>query len=1088
FEVLPVPDLVITSLSTFQDTAGAGKSIGVIVTVLNQGTRASESTSLRLLFSTDTSINLADVSLGNFIVPALGVNESHTITGIATMPESITSGTYTMGGCVDPENTIAESIETNNCLSDGQVKIFSLGLRKYGKGTITSTPSGINCGAFCSEDYIDGSVVILTAVPASDSVFLGWSEGGTSPADCSGTGTCTLLMDRSHSVVATFGFPLTVTKDGSGSGTVTSDSPGIDCGEGGPASADCSETYTGDTTMVILKASPAPDSVFVGWSGGGTSPADCTGTGLCAFFMNTSRSVTARFDLAPTGPLTKEAVTVWQHRDIDPVLFIDADWDIWYSFIGRPNEGDPTSSLSWHAKDGPVRQAAPIATISGDDKNPHVASNAGEVLAVWQHAPGTDFELGDWDIFYSRFDKDTEHWEIPKPIALLSGDDYDPAVAVDTNGNAVAIWVHWNLTGSREILYSLFSSATATWSPPVSIGGPSFRFASLPEIALTSVSASQDSEIKHKAFAAWSDVPVGQFQSRMVYSIFDGLTWTAPAEIESAATGIDISIHDVVFSEYSDDEDSDPFGAFGRVGVTADRDGKVYVLWSGGPSILDEFSDGVVGATLDMATNIWTPMLTLENSRFIGTGENPDGAVTRVTDPMMKQDFVGVSGSFDPFGYINHLFREGEAITSVEPSYHSIDLFDDRPSNAAISATEMISVNWAMLEEGGGEDGEGYLPEEESEIIWSAGTITPGVSAEFGKATHLVPEGLDGEDLFPEIAFVEAKALVPPPSPPDLPDLPDLIVTSISPSKNVMGAGESFDIVSAVHNQGGAPASSTSLRIFLSNDTIIDATDLALGDLTVLGLAADESLILRGTLTIPETVSPGTYTLGGCIDPDGIIAELDEENNCRVGGQITIPIVFPLNVTRVGSGSGAVISNPPGIDCGTDCSKGYLEGSVVTLTAIPDADSVFSGWSGACTGTGNCTVIVNAAKAVTATFTRIYTLSVAKVGSGSGVVTSNPSGIDCGSDCVEGYLDGTIVTLTATPSIDSTFSRWSGDCAGTGVCLITMDAAKSVTAILTRLYSLSVAKAGSGSGAVTSDPSGITCGSDCVQGVRVLAL
>ena len=74
-----------------------------------------------------------------------------------------------------------------------------------------------------------------------------------------------------------------------------------------------------------------------------------------------------------------------------------------------------------------------------------------------------------------------------------------------------------------------------------------------------------------------------------------------------------------------------------------------------------------------------------------------------------------------------------------------------------------------------------------------------------------------------------------------------------------------------------------------------------------------------------------------------------------------------------------------------------------------------------------------------------YTLTVSKTGSGSGTVTSSPSGINCGSDCSENYNEGTTVTLTANPSSGSTFVGWSGDCSGTGSCIITMNSNKSVT-------------------------------------------
>ena len=79
----------------------------------------------------------------------------------------------------------------------------------------------------------------------------------------------------------------------------------------------------------------------------------------------------------------------------------------------------------------------------------------------------------------------------------------------------------------------------------------------------------------------------------------------------------------------------------------------------------------------------------------------------------------------------------------------------------------------------------------------------------------------------------------------------------------------------------------------------------------------------------------------------------------------------PLNVTRSGSGIGTVTSTPPGIACGADCSESYVTGTSVTLTATPFAGSAFSGWGGACAGTGSCAVVMSIARNVAATF--IYT-------------------------------------------------------------------------------------------------------------------
>jgi hypothetical protein len=161
---------------------------------------------------------------------------------------------------------------------------------------------------------------------------------------------------------------------------------------------------------------------------------------------------------------------------------------------------------------------------------------------------------------------------------------------------------------------------------------------------------------------------------------------------------------------------------------------------------------------------------------------------------------------------------------------------------------------------------------------------------------------------------------------------------------------------------------------------------------------------------------------------------------------------YTLTVIKSGTGGGTVTSSPAGINCGTDCTEAYNQDTVVTLTAAPSAGSTFAGWSGACSGTGTCSVAMDSNKTVTATFNQQghqYTLTVIKSGTGGGTVTSSPAGINCGTDCTEAYNQGTAVTLTATPSAGSTFAGWSGACSGTGTCSVTMNDDKIVTATFT---------------------------------------
>jgi len=77
-----------------------------------------------------------------------------------------------------------------------------------------------------------------------------------------------------------------------------------------------------------------------------------------------------------------------------------------------------------------------------------------------------------------------------------------------------------------------------------------------------------------------------------------------------------------------------------------------------------------------------------------------------------------------------------------------------------------------------------------------------------------------------------------------------------------------------------------------------------------------------------------------------------------------------------------------------------------------------------------------------------YPLTVALVGSGRGIVASEPPGIACGDTCSAVFDHGTAVNLTAEADADSVFSGWGGEgCSGTGVCQLAMVQARNVTAV-----------------------------------------
>jgi subtilisin family serine protease len=192
------------------------------------------------------------------------------------------------------------------------------------------------------------------------------------------------------------------------------------------------------------------------------------------------------------------------------------------------------------------------------------------------------------------------------------------------------------------------------------------------------------------------------------------------------------------------------------------------------------------------------------------------------------------------------------------------------------------------------------------------------------------------------------------------------------------------------------------------------------------------------------------------------------------------PQTYNVTVTKSGTGSGTVTSSPSGISCGSTCSKSLSHGSTMTLTAVAAAGSVFSGWSGACSGTGACTLAVTAPQSVGAVFTRVsQALTIKRSGSGS--VTSSLAGIDCGAVCSAAVAANSTITLTATPAAGHTFRGWSGACTGSApTCHLAMTAAATTTATFAPItHLLTTSRSGLGVGSIVSSPSGISCGSAC---------
>ncbi|MEI6089911.1 MAG: hypothetical protein WCR42_05640 [bacterium] len=183
------------------------------------------------------------------------------------------------------------------------------------------------------------------------------------------------------------------------------------------------------------------------------------------------------------------------------------------------------------------------------------------------------------------------------------------------------------------------------------------------------------------------------------------------------------------------------------------------------------------------------------------------------------------------------------------------------------------------------------------------------------------------------------------------------------------------------------------------------------------------------------------------------------------------------------TGNGSIKSLPEGINSRNDCSYPFVNGTTVNLTASPDNNWEFDGWTGAITSQNQqITVTMDTIKSITAIFRdksipRVK-LNISKTGLGT--ITSVPFGIDCGSICSYNFDKDVMVSIKAVPNNQYEFTRWEGDAIGTNDRIdVTMNSEKNITAIFTKIPTSTLKIVKQGQGNISSIPAGIDCGYVC---------
>jgi Tol biopolymer transport system component len=152
---------------------------------------------------------------------------------------------------------------------------------------------------------------------------------------------------------------------------------------------------------------------------------------------------------------------------------------------------------------------------------------------------------------------------------------------------------------------------------------------------------------------------------------------------------------------------------------------------------------------------------------------------------------------------------------------------------------------------------------------------------------------------------------------------------------------------------------------------------------TAIHNASDQAIMAQDPTWSPDGTKLAFYFVAGGAGSEGIFtvpvaggADPHQVINLPSDFQSVYPswaagaaVERTVTVSKVGTGSGTVISSPTGIDCGSTCSAQFAGGASVTLTATAEAGSEFVGWSGGgCSGTGTCPLTLNGDVSITARF------------------------------------------------------------------------------------------------------------------------
>ncbi len=964
---------------------------------------------------------------------------STVVTLNATPAADYDFSSWSGGGCSGNAGCTVTMDSEKSVSATFTLKQFGLTTVIAGSGTagsgIASSPPGINCETDCFQNYDINSIVTLTATPAGNAYFSGWNNCPSAVANI-----CSVTIDQAYTVTANFTKHFELIVNNAGGGTVSSAPAGIQC------PLDCDELYDSGTSVTLTATPQSSDYQFDGWSG-----ACVNGSGNCVVDMTQTRNVTANFSL--------------KQFSLDVTI------------TGNGAGGSSINS-----------SPAGINTTVGDNQQLYDINT----LVTLTATPSNTAYFSGWtgggcdaitvntctvtiDQVYSVNADFTLHWELtvtntgggsvissPGSIDCPANscseffDDGTSVTLLATPDSTDYLFSGWNgaCTGSANCVVPMTQarSVTATfalkqYSLLVSKTGSGAANSTLSS-DIAGINCGLDCQQLYDIHQV-----VILTATPSANTLFSG--WTnCPAASGNTCT-VTMDAPGSVSAEFLQQQDL-------SVSLIGNGGGTVSSVPAG--SIDCGTASGIdCSETVNQGNTITLSASTDSFSDFTGWFDSPAG-----TTPLSACSNAAANCSItlnaDQAVYPQFVLRQqtlnvsqtGHGTLSSTPAGISTTWLasgsssDTQIYNAdqSVSLTPSPATGWRLDSWSG--DCSGILPC--SVDMTSDRTVAASFAInQYNLAVQITGLGSVSSDL----GLINCAGVCN-----DNYDYGTTVTLTATPADPSWLVAEwsgvtclDYDPQNPQSCQISIPDSNLSASVIFAQSFTLNVSRNGSG----LGTVNDGGSLSCGA-TCSALYTPGASVTLSAIAQAGSVFTGWSLPGCSGTGDCTFTINANQNITAtfdqlytlsVNPGAGGSITADIGnINCGANCQADYADGTLVTLSPVPEAGQVFTGWSGDCSGSGACSVTMSQARTVGADFDLDGPTLTVNISSGHGSVSSQPAGINCGATCVKNFALNTSLTLTATADAGYLLADWGhADCTGTGNCQLTMDVDKTLNTL-----------------------------------------